>query len=167
MALRTMTPLDVGDFDSAPLRVVQAATLPATPDQVFAEFADPARWIGWFPLMREARWTSALTAAAGAEREVALRVFGRFAERILVWQPGERFTFTMTASNSPLAARMAEDWRLSRDGGGTLLTWIVAAHPTALGNVMRPMLRLTMRRMFRQASANLRRLLSARASSAN
>ncbi|MEO8700917.1 MAG: SRPBCC family protein, partial [Kofleriaceae bacterium] len=129
---------------------------------VFAELADPVRWLDWFPLMRRAEWTSREKSAVGAERQVGLRVFGEFRERMIAWEPGKRFAFTMTASTSPLTARMAEDWRLSREGSTTRLDWIVGAFPTTIGKLGAPALRFTLTRMFRQGGSNLRRLLRQR-----
>ncbi len=157
-----MAPMTLPDLDDAPFRMVQGAVLPGTPDAVFAELADPARWLGWFPLMRRAEWTSPATACVGAERAVALRLLGTFDERILAWEPGKRFAFTMTASTSPLATQMAEDWRLSREAGGTRLEWIVAAVPSALGRAGTPVLRQVMKRLFRQGTSNLGRVLRER-----
>jgi hypothetical protein len=160
--MKKMEPMTLADLDTAPLRVVQSEVLPGTPDRVFAELADPERWLGWFPLMRKAAWTSAKTACVGAERAVGLRLLGRFEERFLAWEPGARFAFTMTASTSPLARRMAEDWRLSSTAGGTRIEWIVAAHPSTLGRAGTPALRLVMRRLFTQGMSNLTRILRER-----
>ena len=107
--MKTMEPMTLAELDTAPFRVVQSTVLPGTPDQVFAELADPARWIGWFPLMRKAAWTSNSTACVGAERTVGLRLLGRFAERFLAWEPGKRYAFTMIASTSPLARPIASE----------------------------------------------------------
>jgi hypothetical protein len=120
------------------------------------------RWLGWFPLMQRAEWTSSATSCVGAERAVALRLLGRFHERFLAWEPGKRYAFTMTASTSPLAKQMAEDWRLSREAGGTRIEWIVGAVPTALGRAGTPMLRAVTQRLFRQGTSNLGRLLRQR-----
>lgn len=160
--MHAMEPMTLADIETAPFRAVASATLDAPPETVFAQLAEPACWLDWFPLMRRAAWTSSTTAAVGAERSVALRVFGKFDERFLAWEPGKRYTFTMTASTSPLVSRMAEDWRLSREAGGTRLEWTVAAVPTTLGRAGTPMLRMVLRRMFRRSATNLGRLLSHR-----
>lgn len=161
-AMRTMEPMQLSDLDVAPFRVEQRAILPGSPERVFAELAEPAAWVAWFPLMREARWTSEVTAAPGATRQVRLRLLGRFDERFLAWEPGRRFAFTMTGSTSPLARRMAEDWRLAPAGADTELTWIIGGHPSTLGRAASSVVRLTTRRMFRGGVANLERRLAAR-----
>src|SRR5262245_7154250 len=165
--MHTMEPMTLADFATAPFRVEQSVVLPGTPEQLFTELAEPGRWIGWFPLMRRAEWTSAATAQVGAERLVAMRVFGRFHERMLAWEPGKRFAFTMIASTSPLVRRMAEDWRRPRDAGGTRLDWTVAAVPTTLGRMTAPMQRRVLARLFRGGGENLRRVLHERGTQAS
>jgi hypothetical protein len=165
--MKTMEPMALADFAAAPFRVEQSLVLPGTPEQLFLELAEPARWIGWFPLMRRAEWTSAKTAQVGAERSVSLRVFGRFDERMLAWEPGKRFAFTMIASSSPLVRRMGEDWRLVRDAGGTRLEWTVAAVPTTLGKLATPALRRVLTRLFQGGGQNLRRVLHERGTQAS
>jgi hypothetical protein len=160
--MREMKPMTLAELDSAPFRVDLSTTLPGSPEQVFAQLADPTRWIDWFPLMHRALWTSATTAAVGAERCVELRVFGKFAERIIAWEPGARFSFTMTASTSPLAARMAEDWRITREGKSSRLDWTVGAHPTLIGRPAKPALRVVLSQLFKRGGSNLARLLRER-----
>jgi uncharacterized protein YndB with AHSA1/START domain len=157
-----MDPMTLAELDSAPVRLEFSELLPGPPEVVFRELAEPERWIGWFPLMREARWTSSQTACVGAERTVHLRVFGRFREIFLAWEPGSRMAFTMLESTSPLARRMAEDWRLAREQGGTRLTWVVGIAPTRIGKLAVPGLRPIVGRMFRQGMANLGRVLGGR-----
>ena len=160
--MRAMTPMTLAELDSAPFRVELSTNLPGTPEAVFAQLADPTRWLDWFPLMHQARWTSASIAAVGAERRVDLRVLGAFVERIVAWEPGARFAFTMTASTSPLAARMAEDWRISRAGKGTRLDWTIGGHPTLIGRVATPALRAVSTQLFKRGGSNLARLLRER-----
>lgn len=160
--MKAMQPMTFGDFELAPFRVRLSGRVSAPPDVVWAEFEEPARWVDWFPMMHHAAWTSSSTRRAGAEREVALTVFGRFRERILAFDPGARFAFTMIESESPLVRRMAEDWTLERDGSHTRLGWTVVATPTTLGRAGQPALRLVLRRMFGQAVSNLERVLRQR-----
>ncbi|MBA3396402.1 MAG: SRPBCC family protein [Deltaproteobacteria bacterium] len=160
--MRDMPPMTLAEIETAPFRVEQRARLRGSPEAVWKNLAEPARWLDWFPMMHRATWTSDKTAAVGAERSVALRVFGKFDERILAWDPGERFAFTMIASTSPLAKRMAEDWRITRHGPEVELEWVVGAFPTTVGRPATPILRAVLRQMFARGTARLRRLLDER-----
>lgn len=165
--MRTMTPMNLSDFDSGPFRHQLSVRIDASREAVFAELADPARWLTWFPLMHEAAWVTPQVAMVGAEREVALYVFGRFRERMIAWEPNLRFAFTMTASTSPLASQMAEDNRLTSNADGTTqLDYTVAFTPTAIGKLAFPALRLVMTALVLRACRNLERSLFVPAPSA-
>jgi uncharacterized protein YndB with AHSA1/START domain len=156
--MKTLPPTDLSYFDAAPIQIRASGTVAATPAQVFAAFADAPGWARWFPMMHRAAWTSG-TGGVGAERAVALRLLGRFDERIIAWEPAARFAFTMIGTTSPLAAQMAEDYRLTAVDGGTRIDWVMAATPTTLGKLGRPALKQIGRRLFTGAVRNLDRRL--------
>ncbi len=158
--MKPMTPVDLTFLDSAPLRLQVSHHLRASPERVFAALAPPASWLEWFPLMRAAEWLPGPVECVGARRRVRLTVFGGFDEVFLAWEvpaggnPG-RYTFAMTASTSPLASAMAEDYRVLADGSGTRIDWTLAATLTPLGKVGRPALVGVMRGLFGRALRNL------------
>ncbi|MEZ4403720.1 MAG: SRPBCC family protein [Kofleriaceae bacterium] len=158
--MKRLDPTDLDYFTTAPIRIVASGTVPAPPAAVFAALADAASWPRWFPLMHRAAWTEG-AAAVGAEREVALRLLGRFRERMIAWEPGARFAFTMVGSTSPLARQMAEDYRLTAVADGTQLDWLMAATPTTLGRVARPALMAIGRKLFRDMRRGLAAHLAA------
>ncbi|HET9620302.1 MAG TPA: SRPBCC family protein [Kofleriaceae bacterium] len=158
--MKALEPTDLAFFDRAALRITATVQLSAPPDRVFASFAEPSEWLHWFPLMTAARWTAGAP-GLGAEREVALTGLGRFRERMIAWQPGQRFAFTMIGSSSPLASRLAEDYQLRGERGGTRVDWVMAATPTTLGNLVATPTRVVMQRLFARGGRNLEHWLSA------
>ena len=154
--MKTLEPTDLDFFDAAPVRIVASTTIPTTPAALFDVFADITSWPSWFPMMKRAAWQGGRSGGLGAEREVALHLLGRFRERMIAWQPGARFAFTMIGSTSPLVRHLAEDYKVSAVDGGTRLDWVMAATPTTLGKAGMPMMRVIMRRLFAKAGQRLR-----------
>ena len=153
--MRSMTPVALAEYDEQPFRFTATAKLDADPIAVFAELGDMSLW---FPLMRRSVWKTGATSGVGAEREVEVATFGKFRERMLAWEPGERVAFTMTGTTSPLMARMAEDWRVSRDDGiYTRIDWIVVGKTTLLGRAVQPALRGILRMIFMRGCGNLQK----------
>ena len=152
--MRSMTPLALEEFGEQPFKFTATAKLDADPLAVFAELADPSLW---FPLMRRSVWKTAATSGVGAEREVDIRTFGKFRERMLAWDTGERVAFTMVGTTSPLVDRMGEIWQLSREDIGTRIDWVVAAQPSRVGRLAAPALRAILRVMFVRAAGKLQK----------
>lgn len=157
----SLEPQPLSFADEAPIRVRDSAFVRATPERVFEAFADTANWTRWFPLMHRAEWIGSDTKKIGAEREVALYLLGAYRERFIAWEPGERFAFTMTASSSPMARAIVEDFRFSKSGGSTRIDWTLAADPKPLGKLARPALEAIMPRVFRKSGERLEKYLGA------
>jgi hypothetical protein len=152
--MRKLDPLALDEFATQPFRIVATAKLDADPLSVFAELRDPSLW---FPLLYRSVWKTGATSGVGAEREVRVRTFGTFRERMLAWDEGERVAFTMVESTSPLVTRMAEDWQVSREGIYTKLTWGVFATPSTLGRAVTPGLKVILRTLFMRAATKLQK----------
>ncbi len=156
-----MVPSELAFVDEpSAVRIDVSATLPASPARVFAELADAASWPRWFDDMRSAHWTQG-SASLGAVRKVTLGL-GTFEERMIAWEPGARFSFSIDGASVPLAKRIVEDWRLFPvSADETRLDWSMIVAPTLISRVARPILEPVMRHMFRKSIAGLARYLSA------
>lgn len=107
-----------------PLAVMEAV-LPATPAQVFAALAAPEPWPAWLWMVQQVRYLDDRR-GPGCERDVTVAGGGIIREHFLRWTPGERFTFWVTSTTSPLLALFMEDYLLRPvDGGQTRLRWTV------------------------------------------
>ena len=160
--MRDMQPMTLAEIENAPFRVTKTAHFDATPEALWGQFADVTTWPQWFPMMYRAEWVTSATSGVGAAREVSLRVFGKYREQFIAWEPGARFSFTMTASTSPLVKQMGEDWKLTREGNGVRLDWTVGGVPTTVGKVGAPALRAVLSRLFVGGGANLAKRLAQR-----
>jgi len=155
--MRALQPLALAEFDSAPFRFTASGRIAGSARAVFAELGDPAKF---FPMMTRSAWTTAETGGVGAEREVTLRVLGRFHERMLVWEPDRRLAFAMIGTTSPLVDQLGEDFRITPDGDGVRLDWTVAGRPRGVGRVASPAVRLMLRGLFAVYRANLEKLVA-------
>ncbi len=123
--------------------------VPEVPLAVFGAITDPSAMPGWIPGLRSARWVSGGPPRVGSVREVNLSGL-LVAEQVLVWEPGERFTFHLIHASLPGLRRFAEDFRLSPvtspsrpRGGATRVQWTIAWQTSplagALERFVRPM----------------------------
>lgn len=111
---------------SSPAGEFLTAELPLSADEVWARFiADPATWPTWFPGMARAAWHGDVTAQVGALRDVYLRDGMVVREKILAWEPGRRFGFSIVRCSRPLMAAMTEDYTLVPTPGGCRFEWRV------------------------------------------
>jgi hypothetical protein len=150
--MRSMSPMTLDDFDTAPFRFAGSFELAATPDAIFDELGDPSLW---FPMMRRSVWRTGATSGVGAKREVDVLGFGIFREQMLAWDRGRRVAFTMVETTSPLVTRMAEDWRITSSPKGARLDWIVAATPSPFARPITPALRVVLRGLFAMTKSGL------------
>jgi uncharacterized protein YndB with AHSA1/START domain len=159
MAMRDLEPVELPWIEQAPRIARVSEHIEAPPARVFALFADADSWPRWFPLMRKAAWIGT-PGQVGSEREVSLRGFGVFRERILAFEEPYRFAFTVIKSSSGMMKRFGEDYRLTAEGHGSRFEWTMGADPAGLGKPLAPALRLFMQQLLTRAARNLERELS-------
>jgi hypothetical protein len=114
------------DFcERSPHRIVNEAVLGVDAASAFEMLASAEELGAWLHDFVACRWTSAPPHGVGSTRVVDLRLF-RVNERFIAWRPGERLTFTLTATSLPIFTRAVEDLELSPvTAGSTRVRWTV------------------------------------------
>lgn len=111
--------------DSAPRKFVNRITIDASPDEVFAVWADIDQWPKWFADIQRGEWTTDGERGVGSRRTVYLDDLN-VKELIVAWEPGERFAFAIYEATLPLAHNIVEDYRLTpTPDGKSELVWTV------------------------------------------
>ena len=132
----------------------------ADPARTFDVITDPLKMDRWMPDLKSGSWATKAPHGVGSVREVRLTTIA-VQERVLVWEPGERFIFTVVRSSVPLLKRMVEDYRLERaHGGGTRVQWTIAYQPLLLAAPLEPILKKRFSKMFELAATRLTQHLS-------
>jgi uncharacterized protein YndB with AHSA1/START domain len=153
---RRLRPVDLDFVASAPVRLVFAREVSASPEQVFRALAeDVPGWAQWFSAVALARSTD-----GGAGREIRLRGGPRFEETVLVAKAPEVYAYRVDATNVPGVRALAEEWRLVPRGTGTRVQWTFAADGPAPFRFVLGMARAGLGRAFRDAVTSLDRRLA-------
>jgi len=153
----SVNPSDLSYADSSPHRIANVVTIAAPPERVFDLFATGEAQDEWFQDFVACRWTSPEPRAAGATREIELKML-RVKERFLAWERGRRLTFSIDAITLPIVQQMMEDMRFEPiDGGNTRLVWHVHYTPSAFMRPVHPVARAIFGRMFQRSAEGLRR----------
>ncbi|MFF2008593.1 SRPBCC family protein [Streptomyces sp. NPDC058195] len=141
---------------TAPVRLVFAAEVTASPEAVYHALADDVPgWPGWFTAVTAARPTE-----DGAGREVRLKGGFVIHETILATEPGERYAYRADRASAPGMRALLEEWRLTPAGTGTRVQWTFAADGSALYRLVLRLARPGVGRAFRDAVRNLDRRLA-------
>ncbi len=141
--------------DTAPNKFVNELVLDATPDEVFAIFADIDQWPKWFKDIKRGAWDEDGERGVGSRRTVYLRDIN-VRETILAWDPGKRFAFCVTHASLPLSRNVVEDFRLeATDDGRARLVWTVGYDVRAFVVPFAFIIKMKFRRMFKRALASL------------
>ena len=153
---RRLRPVGPDFVETAPLRLVFAREVAASPEAVFHALAeDVSGWSEWFSAVTLARLTQ-----DGAGREVRLRGGTRFEETVLAARAPEVYAYRVDVTNAPGAHALVEEWRLTPDGTGTRVQWTFAADGTALFRSALKLGRAGLGRAFRDAVTALDRRLA-------
>ncbi|MFI2435484.1 SRPBCC family protein [Streptomyces sp. NPDC018693] len=155
MVVRRLRPVGVEFVESAPVRMVFAREMSASPESVFRALAeDVAGWADWFSAVTRARPT------AGG-REVWLRGGARFQETVLVAEAPEIYAYRVDVTNVPGVRALVEEWRVVPAGRGSRVQWTFVADGSGAFRAVLRMARPGWGRAFREAVTALDRRLGA------
>lgn len=132
-------------------------TVPAPPRDVFDLITRPETLSSWMPDYRGARWTTSPPAGVGSVREVKLTTIAVH-EKVLVWEPGERFVFTIVRASVPILKRMVEDFRFDAVAVGTRVRWTIAYQPRLMASALEPLLAPRFAKMFEKSATRLSKI---------
>jgi len=124
------------------------------PQRVFERVSEPDLLDAWLADFRASRWLESGEGGPGALREVRLKTIAVH-ERVIAWEPGERFAFAIEKASLPILRHMVEDFRLEPSAGGTRVLWTIAYAPRLFARPLTPILRPRFARMFAAAAGNL------------
>ncbi|MFO0760079.1 MAG: SRPBCC family protein [Byssovorax sp.] len=147
---------DLDFIESSPYVLENEGVIDASPARVFEIFAYGEAQIQWFKDFVECRWTTEAPYGVGSTREIELKML-TVKERFLVWDPGERLTFTIYATTMPLMTAMMEDIRFDEMDGGrqTRFRWRVHYRPSLVMKLVHPLGRKIFGGMFTTTMNNL------------
>ncbi|MDX2676541.1 SRPBCC family protein [Streptomyces soliscabiei] len=141
---------------TAPVRLVFAREVAASPEQVFRALAeDVSGWAEWFPGVN-----SIQPLDGGAGRDVRLVGGGRFRETVLVAKEPEAYAYRVDVTNAPGLRALVEEWRLAPAGTGTRVQWTFAADGNGALRAVLRLARSGLGRSFRDAVTRLDRRLT-------
>ncbi|MEV1023364.1 SRPBCC family protein [Streptomyces sp. NPDC050264] len=124
---RRLLPVGLDFVEIAPLRLVFAREVSASPDAVYRALAeDVAGWPQWFSAVTLARPLDDNT-----RREIRLKGGTRFLETIVAAEPGALYAYRVDQTNAPGIRALLEEWRIVAVPGGTRVQWTFAADGVA------------------------------------
>ncbi|MHC3468019.1 SRPBCC family protein [Streptomyces sp. 7R007] len=151
-----LRPVGLDFVESAPVRLVFARKMSASPDAVFHALNDDVPgWAEWFAAVTHAR-----SLDDGAGRDIRLKGGGRFRETVIAAKAAEVYAYRVDVTNAPGARALAEEWRLTPSGTGTHVQWTFGADGTALFRLVVQAARPGLGRAFRDAVSALDRRLA-------
>jgi hypothetical protein len=152
--------VDLDFLRTAPRIYVTEAVVRAPRRDVWRMVVDPSTWPEWWPDVRDASYgTSPEPYGVGTVRRATVGRH-RYEEIMLAWEEERRWAYFIERATIPLATAQLEQTELEDVEGGTRVRWIMAQDPRLLMRVVGPFFPGIMRRLFRQAMANLERTLA-------
>lgn len=147
------------DFPNQTQNAFRADTVVrATPKQIFEVFEDTQAWVEWVTPLEKMEWTSPRPFGVGTTRTVVMQGGIEGYEKFIAWEQGRRMAFTFTACSKPIIEKLMEDYQVTDLGDGSCrVEWAMAFELRGfLRHVLwmvRPLLRVSQRRMFGQFKA--------------
>lgn len=152
--MAALTPRTIDWIDRAPVKIEARAESTASPDAVFAVLADHERWPEWFPSVKTVTVIGE-AAGVGARRRVGIPG-ATVDEEFIIWEPGERWTFTGTAAKPGVLRSLVEDCRLEPlPSGGTRITYTMYLDPP---KALVPVMKLAARQIRRNNTKSMESL---------
>ncbi|MEU6844271.1 SRPBCC family protein [Streptomyces sp. NPDC046716] len=156
---RHLLPVGLDFIETAPLRLVFAREVSASPGAVYRALAEDVEgWPQWFSAVTLARPAEA--GADGPRREIRLKGGRRFLETIVAAEPDEVYAYRVDEANAPGVRALLEEWRITPVPGGARVQWTFAADGAALFRAGVKVGRSGLGRAFRDAVTKLERRLA-------
>ncbi len=152
--MKPMTPQPLEWIDTAPVRASRSRRIGVPADAVWAAIADHGSWTAWFPNISQVEPGDPATGVGGTRR-VHVGSAVTVDEEFLAWEPGVRFSFTLTASSRGGLRSMNEDIRITRDGpSACTVTYTMGLDPLG-GRFLNPILAPVLRKAIGDGLAGL------------
>ena len=153
-------PADVTFAATAKKQLTYDVAVAGSGAAAFRAVTEPEALMRWMTGVKSAKWLTSAPHGVGSVREVHVPGIAVH-EKVLVWEPGERFVFCVVRANVPLLKRMVEDFRMTRMESGTRVQWTVAYQPLLLASPLEFVLTPRFSKMFQEGSAQLARYVAA------
>ncbi len=135
--------------------VTAERTVAASPEEVWAVFADNERWPEWFPAAKACRTTSDQTDGVGSTRWIHFDLF-KVNERFVAWDPPHRWAHTLLDANLPGLVSVVEEAVMEPAGEGrTRVTCTLAADLAPYLRPLAPILRWRLGSLFKKGLAGI------------
>ncbi len=123
-----LLPVDTDFATTAPRTVVVEQEIAAPPGRIWAALVDNPGWTTWFPGMKTCTSTSDPASGVGSTRTVEVGGL-KAEEQFVAWDVDERWAFTITKTNLPMAKRFLEQVELVAGDGVTTARYTGAFEP--------------------------------------